>query len=54
MKFKWTGAQDEITIRGVTFAKGKAVDVDEELAAKVSGIEGFKPVKARKSNGNQS
>lgn len=52
MKFKFTGPQDEITIRGVTFEKGKAVEVDAELGAKVSGIDGFKPVRARKVKAN--
>lgn len=49
MKFKFTGTDacpDEITLRGVTFTKGKAVDVaDEGLAAKLEGLEFFTEVK---------
>lgn len=47
MKFKYTGDQDEITLRGVTFAKGKAVDLSEnpDLAAKVDALEYFAKVK---------
>ncbi len=48
MKLKYTG-DGEITIRGVTFEKGKAVDVDDEnLAAKLSALDYFQEVKARK------
>lgn len=55
MKFKFTGDQDEITLRGVTFPKGKAVDVGcEELAEKISVLDYFKAVKPRaKRNGNK-
>lgn len=49
MKFKYTGDQDEITLRGVTFEKGKAVDVDEALAEKISVLDYFTEVKARKN-----
>ena len=45
MKFKYVGDKDEITLRGVTFAKGKAVDLSENpgLADKVSALDYFKP-----------
>lgn len=52
MKFKYMGPQDEITLRGVTFAKGEAVELDPEnqhealLAAKIAVIDGFEEVKA--------
>ena len=41
MKAKYTGDAKEITIRGTTFEKGKAVEVDDELGAKVLGVDGF-------------
>lgn len=48
MKFKYTGDQDEITLRGVTFSKGKAVDVDDEiLSQKISVLPYFAEVKSR-------
>lgn len=47
MKFKYTGPDDEITLRDVTFPKGKAVDVDEGLAEKISVLDYFKAVKPR-------
>lgn len=41
MKIKWTG-DEEITIREVTFAPGKAVSVDDaDLVEKVLNIPGF-------------
>jgi len=50
MKFKFTGDQDAITLRGVTFEAGKAVDLSDnpELAAKVSVLPYFVEVKPRK------
>lgn len=46
MKFKYTGEQDEITLRGVTFKKGKTVDVDDtDLIQKLSNIPDFSQVK---------
>ena len=54
MKIKWTGEQPEITIRGITFTKGKAETVsDPDTAEKVLGIEGFAVVKSRAKNGNK-
>lgn len=51
MKIKWTG-DEEVTIREVTFAPGKAVPVDcPDLAKKVLGIPGFVEVK-RKAKAN--
>lgn len=47
MQFKYMGPDDEITLRGVTFKKAKAVDVDESLAAKISVLDYFKAVKPR-------
>jgi hypothetical protein len=51
MKFKYTGDQDEITLRGVTFKKGKAVDLSGnlDLAIKVDALDYFQEVR-RKSN----
>ena len=46
MKFKYTGDQDAITLRGVTFKKGKAVGVDDpNFIEKLSGLPYFAPVK---------
>jgi len=56
MKYKYTGDLDEITLRGVTFEKGKAVDLSENAAleAKVSALDDFKAVKrGNKSNANK-
>lgn len=51
MKFKFTGDQDEITLRGVTFEKGKAVDVDDpELIEKISALSYFSTVKRNVKN----
>ena len=49
MKFKFTGDQDEITLRGVTFEKGKAVDLSDnpDLAQKVAVLPYFSEVKSR-------
>lgn len=57
MKYKYIGPDDEITLRSVTFEKGKAVDLsgDPDLAAKVSALDYFQEVKrVRKSNGDQA
>lgn len=54
MKFKYTGDQDAITLRGVTFEKGKAVELDADdphaalLAAKVAALPYFEAVKPRR------
>ena len=51
MKYKYTGDQSEITIRGVTFKKGKAVDVDDaSLIQKISAIPDFSAVKTNVKN----
>ncbi len=51
MKYKYTGEQDEITLRGVTFKKGKAVDVDDpNLEQKISAMSDFSQVKNRGKN----
>lgn len=49
MKFKYTGDQDAITLRNVTFKAGEAVDLSAhpELAEKVSVLDFFKVVKPR-------
>lgn len=49
MKFKYTGPDDEITLRGVTFPKGKPVDLGDnpDLALKVSVLDYFAAVKTR-------
>lgn len=50
MKFKYMGNLDAITLRGVTFEKGKAVDVsDDNLAEKISALDFFAEVKPRKA-----
>ena len=56
MKFKYTGNQAEITLRGVTFPKGKAVRVDDQsLAEKIRLMPDFHAVKrGPKSNANPS
>ena len=48
MKFKYTGP-GEITLRGVTFESGKAVDLTDNphLAEKVANMPEFQKVKAR-------
>lgn len=49
MKLKFTGTDanpSEITFRGVTFTKGKAVEVpEEEFAAKLAALEYFAEIK---------
>ena len=48
MKFKFTGPDEEITLREITFAKGKAVDVaDPEFQAKLAALDFFQVVKPR-------
>ena len=54
MKFKYTGDQAEITLRGVTFEKGKPVEVDADLGAKISNLDYFKAVKARANVKNKA
>lgn len=63
MKIKYTGSQDEITVRHVTFPQGKAVELrdddpaDMRLAEKVLAIADFAEVKPRgrreKSDGDE-
>lgn len=53
MKYKFTGDADEITLRGVTFEKSKAVDLSEnpDLAEKVAALDYFAEVKrGRRAN----
>ena len=56
MKYKFTGTDacpKEITLRGVTFEKGKAVEVEGDLAAKVSVLPYFteaKPGRPKKND----
>ena len=48
MKFRYTGPDEEITLRQVTFKKGEAVDVDApEFQRKLSSLDFFKVVKPR-------
>ena len=48
MQFKFTGPDEEITLRQVTFKKGKAVDVDcPNLQAKLAALDFFTEVKTR-------
>ena len=49
MKFKYTGDLEEITLRDVTFPKGKAVDVGDDLAEKLSVLDFFAEVKPRRA-----
>lgn len=53
-KFRYIGDAPEITLRGVTFAKGKPVDLSDNplLAEKVSVLPYFAEVKARKRKPN--
>mgnify|MGYP005997696059 CR=1 FL=1 len=52
MKFKYTGSEKEQTIRGIAFAKGKPVEVDAELAEKLTAHPDYQPVR-RKTNANK-
>lgn len=57
MKYKYTGDEDEVTFRGVTFEAGKAVDLSENapLAQKVSVLADFEEVKrGKKSNADKA
>lgn len=48
MKYKYTGEDEAITLREVSFPKGKAVDVDcPDLQAKLAGLDYFKGVRPR-------
>lgn len=49
MKVKYTGNAPEITFRGVTFEKGKPVDLtgDSDLLAKVLALDYFAVVRPR-------
>lgn len=48
MKFKYTGPDEAITLREITFEKGKAVDVAcTDLQAKLDALDYFKVVKPR-------
>ena len=49
MKFKFLGTPDhpeEFILRGVTFPKGKAVEVEDDFARKLSNLDHFAEVKA--------
>lgn len=56
MKFKFLGTPecpDEITLRDVTFAKGKPVEVtDENFCAKLAALDYFAEVKAGRPKKN--
>lgn len=54
MKYKYTGDQPSVSIRGVTFEKGKAVDLTDNpaLVEKVSVLEFFEQAKPRKAKAN--
>lgn len=48
MKFKYVGPDEEITLREITFSKGKAVDVEcENLQSKLEALDEFQAVKPR-------
>ena len=56
MKIRFTGTEacpDEITLRGVTFARGKSVVIEEpDFQAKLLALDYFEQVKrGRKPNG---
>lgn len=55
MKYKYTGPDDSITIRGVTFKKGKAVEVeDAATAAKISVLPYFSIAKRKPKNADKT
>lgn len=55
MKIKYIGDEDEITLRSITFPKGKPVDVDcSELVQKVAALPYFQIMKARKNGKKQA
>jgi hypothetical protein len=50
MKFKYTGDAKSLTLRGVEFAKGKSVAVDDpSLAKKLANMPDFQEVKNAKN-----
>lgn len=54
MKFRYIGDLDECTIRDVTFQRGKAAEVSEDMAEKLRGIPVFTEVKpGRPSNADK-
>ena len=55
-KVKYIGDLPEITLRGVTFAKGKPVDLtgNPDLAAKVGNLPYFAEVKPRKRRNDEN
>ena len=50
MKYKYNGNKDAITLRGVTFERGKVVDLSDnpDLSEKISVLPYFSEVKSRK------
>jgi len=55
MKIKFSGLEgyDELTLRGITFKKGKAVEIKEgEFLTRLLNLDYFKEVKARKNDKN--
>lgn len=56
MKFKYTGPLDEITLRDVTFPKGKPVEVlNENFQQKLGNLDYFTEVKrGRRKNDKNS
>ena len=54
MKFKYTGSDEAITLREVTFEKGKAMDVDcPDFQAKLAALDFFTQVKVRRNAKNK-
>jgi len=55
MKFKYTGDQKEMPLRGIVFEKGKAVEVeDEAFAARLRNLDYFTEVKKRKPKNDKN
>lgn len=60
MKYKYTGEQDAVTLRDVTFEKGKTVELSPDdprqaaLAAKISVLPDFQEVKPRRKKANDA
>ncbi len=45
LRYKYTGPDEDITMRGVYFPKDKAVPVDDSLGAKIDVLDYFERVK---------
>ena len=55
MKFKYTGPNKEMTLRGVTFPKNKGVEVlSPNFQAKLAALDYFAEVKPRAKKNDQN